>query len=395
MLHRADILKLLHAQINVNGHILGVVAGSGMTAKYAAMGGADFLLALSAGRFRIMGRSSFSSYLCYADSNSIVMSLGCGELLPLIKDTPVLFGLLASDPKISLYEYLQEIKACGFSGVTNYPTMSLIDGNFGGALAEEGNLYAKEVEAIRLAHFLDMFTVAFVINAEQAREMTAAGADIICAHLGLTKGGFLGAKKYLSINDARKLADEVFTAVDEIREGVIKMIYAGPANTPMDMLYMYQNTACQGYIGGSTFERIPTERAILNTTRAFKCRGSLTEDDPMLKLYNGGLNAEGYSEFVRKHIEEHYMDKIQLRDLAEVAHVSESYLSVRFKQDVGCSFTEYLMQFRLNKAKELLKKKTLTCKEVGSMVGYADYVQFSKAFRKHIGLSPAQFRRQH
>lgn len=394
MLHRAEILRRLYAQIKVNGHILGAVAGSGMTAKFAVMGGADFLLALSAGRFRIMGRSSFASYLCYADSNSIAMALGRDELLPLIHDTPVLFGLLASDPKINLYDYLQEISACGFSGITNYPTMCLIDGNFGKALAEEGNLYAKEVEAIRLAHFLDLFTVAFVADAQQAREMTEAGADVICAHLGLTKGGFLGAKKYLSINAARKLADEVFIAVDQVRSDVIKMVYAGPANTPMDMLYMYQNTACQGYIGGSTFERIPTERAILNTTRAFKSRGSLQEDDPMLKLYNGGLNAEGYSEFVKRHIEEHYMDKIQLRDLAEVAHVSESYLSVRFKRDVGCSFTEYLMRFRLNKAKEFLKRKTLTCKEVGNMVGYADYAQFSKVFRKYVGVSPTQFRRQ-
>ena len=209
----------------------------------------------------------------------------------------MLFGLFASDPMINLYDYLQKIRENGFSGVVNYPTLSLIDGKFGEALSEEGNTYEKEVEAIKLAHFLDLFTIAFVVDAEQARKMTLAGADVICAHLGLTKGGFLGAKKYISINDARKISDEIFNASDEIRSDVIKMIYAGPANTPIDMLYLYQNTKCQGYIGGSTFDRIPTERAILNTTKAFKSYGSFDEKDPMSKLLNGNWNPGDYVEF--------------------------------------------------------------------------------------------------
>ena len=391
MIPRNEILKRLRAQINVNGHIIGTVAGSGMTARYSAMGGADLLLALSAGKFRIMGRSSFSSYLCYGDSNTIVMDMGCNELLPIIRDTPVLFGLFASDPMIHLYDYLQKIRENGFSGVVNYPTLSLIDGIFGEALSEEGNTYEKEVEAIKLAHFLDLFTIAFVGNAEQARAMTLAGADVICAHLGLTKGGFLGAKKYISINAARKISDEIFNASDEIRSDVIKMIYAGPANTPIDMQYLYQNTKCQGYIGGSTFDRIPTERAILNTTKAFKSYGSFDEKDPMSKLLNGNWNPGDYVEFVKKYIEEHYMKEIQLRDLAVVAHVSGSYLSVKFKKEVGCSFTEYLVRFRMNKAKELFEQKKMSCKEVAAMVGYEDYAQFSRMFKKYTGIPPVEY----
>ena len=363
MVSRKEILKRLWAQINVNGHIIGTVAGSGMTAKYEVMGGADLLLALSAGRFRIMGRSSFTSYLCYGESNEIVMNMGCNELLPIIQDTPVLFGLFANDPMIHLYDYIQEIRASGFSGVVNYPTMGLIDGQFGEALQEEGNTYEREVEAIRLAHYFDLFTVAFVVNGEQARQMTEAGADIICAHLGLTKGGFLGAKKYISINDARKISDEIFDACDSVRDDVIKMIYAGPANTPLDMQYMYQNTKCQGYIGGSTFDRIPTERAILNTTRAFKSYGDFDANNPMMRMLDGNWNSGEYVEFVKKYVEEHYMNEIQLRDLAAVAHVSGSYLSVKFKKEVGCSFTEYLVRFRINKAKELFEHRFTSCKE--------------------------------
>ena len=395
MVSRKEILKRLWAQINVNGHIIGTVAGSGMTAKYEVMGGADLLLALSAGRFRIMGRSSFTSYLCYGESNEIVMNMGCNELLPIIQDTPILFGLFANDPMIHLYDYIQEIRTSGFSGVVNYPTMGLIDGQFGEALQEEGNTYEREVEAIRLAHYFDLFTVAFVVSGEQARQMTEAGADIICAHLGLTKGGFLGAKKYISINDARKISDEIFDACDSVRDDVIKMIYAGPANTPLDMQYMYQNTKCQGYIGGSTFDRIPTERAILNTTRAFKSYGDFDANNPMMRMLDGNWNSGEYVEFVKKYVEEHYMNEIQLRDLAAVAHVSGSYLSVKFKKEVGCSFTEYLVRFRINKAKELFEHRFTSCKEVASMVGYTDYTQFSKIFKKYTGKSPTEYVRQY
>jgi len=388
---RALIIKQLRALININGHIVGAVAGSGMIAKYTAMGGADFLLALSAGKFRIMGRSSFASYYCYGNSNEIVMNMGVHELLPIIKDLPVLFGLFASDPMINLYDYINEIKAYGFSGIVNFPTVSLIDGQFREALEEDGNSYAKEVEAIKLGHFLDLFTVAFVTDKVQAKMMIEAGADVICVHLGFTKGGFLGAKKYISINEARKIADDIFEFCDEIRADVIKMVYAGPANTPIDMQYLYQNTKCQGYIGGSTFDRIPTERAIFNTTKAFKSYGSFDEKDPMVKLTNDNLNPEAYVEFVKNYIEEHYMKEIQLGDLALVAHVSSSYLSVRFKQDMGCSFTEYLIRYRMNKAKELLIDKKSSCKEAAKNVGYHDYAQFSKMFKKYVGISPTVY----
>lgn len=391
MIQYEEILKRLNAQININGHIIGAVAGAGMTAKYAAMGGADFLLALSAGKYRVMGRGSLNSYYCYGNSNGIVMELGTKELLPIIQDIPIFFGLFSSDPFINLYDYLKEIKKQGFSGIVNFPTVSLIDGKFREALEEDGNTYESEVEAIKLAHYMELFTVAFVTDEKQAEDMLNAGADVICVHLGLTKGGFMGAKKYISINEARNITDRVFKICDKIRPDVIKMIYAGPANTPIDMQYMYQNTECQGYIGGSTFDRIPTERAILNTTRAFKSYGGFDKDDPMAKLVNGNWNTGDYVEFVKQYIQEHYMKKIQLEDLALVTHISSSYLSVLFKKEVGCCFTEYLVRFRMNKAKNLLENENISCKEAAMQVGYSDYVQFSKMFLKYIGRSPSYY----
>lgn len=388
MISREEILKRLQAQIHINGHIIGAVAGSGMTAKYSALGGADMLLALSAGKYRIMGRSSFASYFCHASSNEIVMKMGQEELLPIIRDVPVLFGIFAGDPFISLYDYLKEIKQNGFSGLVNYPTVALIDGKFRQALEEDGNSYDKEVEAIQLAHYMEMFTVAFVTDEEQTKKMADAGADVICVHLGLTKGGFLGAKKYISIDEARKISDKIFKICDEIRPDIIKMIYAGPANTPIDMQYMYKNTECQGYIGGSTFDRIPTERAVLNTTKAFKSYGSFDPNDPMTKMINGDWRTGDYVEFVKEYIKEHYAQEIHLSDLAIVMHLSSSYLSTKFKKEVGYSFTEYLVRFRMNKAKEFLEAGKINCKEAAERVGYTDYVQFSKMFKKYIGVTP-------
>lgn len=388
MMLREEILKKLQAQIRINGHIIGAVAGSGMTAKYLALGGADMLLALSAGKYRIMGRSSLASYFCHANSNEIVMKMGQGELLPIIRDVPVLFGIFAGDPFISLYDYLKEIKQNGFSGLVNYPTVALIDGTFRQALEEDGNSYDKEVEAIKLAHYMEMFTVAFVTDEEQTKKMVNAGADVICVHLGLTKGGFLGAKKYISIEEARKISDRIFKVCNEIRPDIIKMIYAGPANTPIDMQYMYKNTECQGYIGGSTFDRIPTERAVLNTTKAFKSYGSFDPNDPMTKMINGDWQTGDYVNFVKEYIKEHYAQEIHLSDLAIVMHLSSSYLSTKFKKEVGYSFTEYLVRFRMNKAKELLETGKISCKDVAEQVGYVDYVQFSKMFKKYIGVTP-------
>lgn len=391
MLQREEILKRLRAQINLNGHVIGAVVGSGMIAKYAAAGGADLLLALSAGRYRIAGKGSLGSYFCYGSSNTIVKKYGSEEILPIVPGVPVIFGLFAQDPYISLYDYLKELKEYGFAGITNFPTVALIDGKFREALEEEGTCYDTEVEAIRLAHFLDMFTVGFVTNREQTRAMLEAGTDVICVHLGLTKGGLMGAKKYISVDEAIKRTNDLFDICDEIRPDVIKMVYSGPVNTPIDMQYMYENTNCQGYIGGSVFDRIPVEHAIPNMIRAFKSRGNFGQNDPLMKSAMDKWDLRNYIDFVKEYIDENYMRKIQLSDLATIVHVSVSYLSVRFKKEMGCNFSEYLVRFRMNKAKELLQNEKISCKEAADRVGYEDYAQFSKMFKKYVGESPTCF----
>ena len=388
---KSYILRRLRAEINVGGHIIGAAVGSGMTAKLAAMGGADILLALSAGKYRIMGRSSLSSFFCYGNSNQMVMDMGKREIFPVVQDVPLLFGLLASDPYVKLFDYLQEIKACGFAGIVNSPTLALVDGDFREALEEDGNSYDREVAAIRLAHQLELLTMAFVTTEEETGKMIEAGADIICFHMGLTAGGLLGAKRHLSISEARCKAEKIFAMCKARNADILRFVYAGPANKLMDMQYLYRNTSCQGYIGGSTFDRIPMEESIYEAVSSFK-RYSHPEVISNLRERRWGANQ--IVESMRRYIEEHYGDEVKLSDIAMVAHMSPSYMGGRFKKETGMSFTEYLLQFRLGRAKSLLNEGTMSCKEVAQMVGYKDYVQFSKIFRKYEGVSPRDFQRQ-
>lgn len=391
-MNRQDILERLRAQIAVNGHVVGAVVGSGMAAKFVAMAGIDFLLALSAGRFRIAGRSSYASYFCYGNSNQIVKEYGTSELLPIIRDVPVLFGLFASDPFIALGPFLDEIRESGFSGVVNFPTVALLDGQFREAAEEDGVTFQCEADAIAMAHERDLFTVAFVTNGSQAREMAEAGADVICAHLGLTRGGYVGDGQSIPITRAEQIAREVFTACQQVRPEVIRMVYSGPASTPVDMQYLYDNTPCQGYIGGSVFDRIPSEKAILDAAIAFKSGGNATKEARMRRLVRRSLRPSDYADVVKQHVAENYAHPIHLRDIALVLHLSYSHLSALFTREVGCTFTEYLIRYRMNIAQDLLRQSTASIGEIARSVGYRDPGQFSKTFKKRVGLPPGAFR---
>lgn len=246
----------------------------------------------------------------------------------------------------------------GFPGINNYPTVGLMGGLFGEALKEEGTCFDTEIEAIRIAHRKGLFTIGFVFEEEQARRMAAAGADMVCAHLGFTKGGVLGAKKVLSLKAAAEMAREIFHACDEGNPDVMKMVYGGPVHTPSDVEYMYDNTGAAGYVGGSSFERIPSEAAITQAASEFKEAG-LTEQDKLLRHM---LN---------------YMNEISFAELTLVAHISRTHLSYLFKKEVGCTFPEYVTRFRINKAMEFMKQDQLELSEVSVLAGYKDYAHFS------------------
>ena len=387
---RAEYLEKLKEVIRENGHIIGVAAGSGITAKYAVMGGCDMIMALSSGKYRQMGFGSLAGFLCYNNSNDMVMNFASKELLRFSSQAPVIFGLNATDPTKSIYDYILEIKNMGFAGINNYPTVGMIDGRFREALDEEGLDYDKEIEAIRFGHFCDLLTVAYVFSPEQARQMVEAGADIICAHFGLTRGGFLEPKKSLTLERARRTAIEIFSAVDSVNPEVIKLVYGGPIKTPSDAQYMYQGSSCQGYIGGSAFERTPIENAVFETTSNFKNGVEMVPSSNVEKLLFANPGQYDYTEFVKEYVNENYMTDVRLNELAQTLYISPSYLSTMFKHEVGINFKAYLLEVRMKKAKELIFEGSHSLVQIAQLVGYNDYAQFSKMYKKINGVSPRE-----
>lgn len=284
---RSELLCKLQSVININGHILGVAMGNGMVARYAVQSQADLLLAMSAGRFRQMGQSAFSAFFGYTDTNRMIIDFATKEILPVAGNSPVICGIFMQDPTIRLYDFFKETKEYGFSGVINYPTVCCMDGNFRNALEQAGLGYDKEIEGIRLAHFLGLFTIAYVFDKEEAVEMAKAGADVICVHMGITGGGMLGATRVISMESAIEKAKDISDAITKINPQIIKTACSGPIQTPIEAQIFYKNTGFQGIFVGSAVERLPVEHAVLNTIKAFKSPGDFDEKNIISQVLNG------------------------------------------------------------------------------------------------------------
>ena len=364
---RESILENLRRQTAMKRHLVGVSCGSGLAARQAERGGADMILALNSGRFRTMGLTSLAGLMPFTNSNALVMDFGSREMVPSLR-IPVVFGLNATDPTIILETFIHRIRASGFAGVNNYPTVGLVDGRYRQALEEQGMTFDLEVEAIRLARGLGLFTVAFVFDAGQAEKMLLAGADVLCVHFGLTKGGLRGAKKVLTLEAGARIAKEAFAVCDELRPDAVKMVYGGPVNTPADVEYIYTNTTAQGYIGGSTFDRTPLERAIEEQVRQFKAAGHYEMDELLQKMLYGAYKQD-YVGFVMEYVARNYMNDISFAELASVAKVSRSHLSLLFRKETGQTFPAHLANFRIRKACAILDRERLPLAEVARLVG--------------------------
>ncbi len=253
--------------------IIGGGAGTGLSAKCEEEGGIDLIVIYNSGRYRMAGRGSLSGILAYGNANEIVREMG-REVLPVARRTPVLAGVNGTDPFCLFDLFLDELKAMGFSGIQNFPTVGLIDGIFRANLEETGHSYGQEVDLIRLARAKDMLTTPYVFNAGEARAMAEAGADIIVCHLGLTTGGTIGSKTALKLSDCPALVDEWSEAALKIDKGAIILVHGGPVSMPDDASFVLKNTKnCHGFYGASSMERLPTEAALTEQTRRFKAIG--------------------------------------------------------------------------------------------------------------------------
>jgi predicted TIM-barrel enzyme len=267
---RRDLVEKFQDMKRRRVPIIGGGAGTGLSAKCEEAGGIDLIVIYNSGRYRMAGRGSLAGLLAYGNANEIVMDMA-REVLPVTRRTPVLAGVNGTDPFCNFDKFLDDLRALGFSGIQNFPTVGLIDGIFRANLEETGHSYGLEVDLIRLAHSKDMLTTPYVFNAGEAAAMAEAGADIIVCHLGLTTGGSIGSKTALALADCPALVDEWSEAALRVNKDAIVLVHGGPVSMPDDAAFILRNTRnCHGFYGASSVERLPTEVALTEQTRKFK-----------------------------------------------------------------------------------------------------------------------------
>jgi len=267
---RHEILRRLRAQVAAGRPIIGCGAGTGISAKLAEAGGADIIIIYNSGRYRMAGRGSLAGLMPYGDANGIVVEMAA-EVLPVVKDTPVQAGVCGTDPFRLMPVFLKQLKEMGFSGVQNFPTVGLIDGNLRANLEATGMGYDKEVGMIRLAHEMDMFTSPYVFTADEAQAMVENGADLLVCHVGLTTAGSIGAAVAFTLDEAIEKVMKMAEAGRKVREDIMVICHGGPFDEPENVgKALVRMPGIAGFFGASSIERLPTERAIRGQVEAFK-----------------------------------------------------------------------------------------------------------------------------
>jgi predicted TIM-barrel enzyme len=267
---RHEALDRLRAEVAEGRPIIGAGAGTGLSAKCAEAGGADLIIIYNSGRYRMAGRGSLAGLLPYGDANAIVVEMA-SEVLPIVKETPVLAGVCGTDPFRLMPVFLRQLRDLGFSGIQNFPTVGLIDGTFRANLEETGMGYGLEVDLVRAARELDLLTAPYVFTPEDARAMAAAGADVLVPHMGLTTSGTIGAETAKTLDESVELVQAMHDAAREVDPDVLVLCHGGPIAEPEDAAYVLERTnGVVGFFGASSMERLPTEIAITENMRRFK-----------------------------------------------------------------------------------------------------------------------------
>ena len=266
---RDEILARLRAKVAGGKPIIGGGAGTGLSAKMSEAGGIDLLVIYNSGRFRMGGRGSLSGMMPYGDANAIVMDMA-REVMPVVERTPVLAGVCGTDPFRMMRLFLRDVAAAGFSGVQNFPTVGLIDGQFRQGLEETGMSFGLEVDMIRLAREMNLLTTPYAFNVEEAQAMARAGADILIPHMGLTTKGAIGATTSLTLEESAARIQQMHDAAKRINGEILVLCHGGPIAEPADAQYILEHTeGIVGFYGASSMERLPVEPAIEGRVRAF------------------------------------------------------------------------------------------------------------------------------
>ncbi|GGM95750.1 hypothetical protein GCM10010967_31530 [Dyadobacter beijingensis] len=268
---KQEVRDRLQATIDQGKAIIAAGAGTGISAKFIEKGGADLIIIYNSGRFRMAGHGSTAGLMAYGDANAVAMEIGEFEVLPVVEEIPVICGVHGSDPRRRMWHHLLKVKEMGFSGVNNFPTHSIVDGHFRQVLEETGMGFAKEVEMIRLATMMDLFSIVYVATPEEARQMAEVGADAIIAHVGTTVGGSIGVvDATCSMDEAIERTQRIGDAAREVNPNVFVLAHGGPVNTPADVREVLAKSDIHGFVGASSLERMGVEQSLTELTREFK-----------------------------------------------------------------------------------------------------------------------------
>src|SRR5205823_4836914 len=268
---RREVIERLRGTLRKGEPIIAAGAGTGISAKFIEKGGADLIIIYNSGRFRMSGHGSTCGLMAYGDANAVAMEIGEYEVLPTVKEIPVVCGVHATDPRRRMWHWLGKVKDMGFSGVNNFPTHTIVDGHFRQVLEETGMSVQKEFEMVGLAHRMDLFSIVYVATPEEAKAMAEAGADVIIAHVGTTVGGSIGVKgAAVTMDEAVKRIQRIIGGTRPVRKDVIFLSHGGPIATPEDAAYINKHTDCVGFVGASSLERLGVEESLTNLTRRLK-----------------------------------------------------------------------------------------------------------------------------
>jgi predicted TIM-barrel enzyme len=268
---REEVAARLRETVDAGNAVIAAGAGTGISAKFIERGGADLIIIYNSGRFRMAGHGSTAGLMAYGDANAVAMEIGEFEVLPVVEEVPVICGVHGTDPRRRMWHFLLQVKEMGFSGVNNFPTHCIIDGQFRQILEETGMSFDKEVEMIGLARKMDLFSIVYVATPEESKAMAEAGADAIIAHVGTTVGGSIGVTgATCTMDDAVARTQAIIDGGRAVRDDIFFLAHGGPINTPDDAAYVIANSDAIGFVGASSLERMGVEQSLTDLTRKFK-----------------------------------------------------------------------------------------------------------------------------
>ena len=268
---KQEVRDRLQATLDQKKAIIAAGAGTGISAKFIEKGGADLIIIYNSGRFRMAGHGSTAGLMAYGDANAVAMEIGEFEVLPVVEEIPVICGVYGSDPRRRMWHHLLKVKEMGFSGINNFPTHCIVDGHFRNVLEETGMGFDREVEMVRIASKMDLFSIVYVAKPEEARMMAEVGADAIIAHVGTTVGGSIGVTEAsCTMDDAIERTQKIIEAGRKVNPNMFFLAHGGPINTPEDVRIILDKTDVHGFVGASSLERMGIEKSLTDLTRNFK-----------------------------------------------------------------------------------------------------------------------------